>query len=362
MRTTEPGAGSARGQRLQQVFEPEIPIAAAEESTVRAPLTTFAQPMINWGGEWKPLTATPDGGFTWTAPASGTITSVSGVTAPVVKEGERIQPPDTAKAFLTEVNGRTLITAPANVFTTEAEKALHANEHFLWMQGRFVGAEKANRNGAFWKTDDLELGELTVRHGPLNWLHEARQMRRTTTHVGTVQRDLRPGEADLDRHRPGVDLPSRRRPGLELPARTVASRSQLRLYEEQVGTAAEANPSLRRVGLPGAAAEAGGRVLQEDRHELGAVDPEPGGEPSEFAICWGCFDPLVLADRDLLRPRRADGDRVDPGHLVGLHLGPASPLRPWGLLRLGVGHAAFGSESRSSSGGHVDQAHASSSL
>jgi hypothetical protein len=42
------------------------------------------------------------------------------------------------------------------VFTIE--QALHANQHFLWIQGRFVGAEKANRNGAFWKTEDLELG------------------------------------------------------------------------------------------------------------------------------------------------------------------------------------------------------------
>ncbi len=57
---------------------------------------------------------------------------------------------------------------------------MHANEHFLWMQGRFVGAEKANRNGAFCKTEDLELGELTVRHGPLNWLHESKHV------IGTI--------------------------------------------------------------------------------------------------------------------------------------------------------------------------------
>ena len=37
------------------------------------------------------------------------------------------------------INGKTLLTAPANVFTVEREQALHANEHMLWMQGRFVG-------------------------------------------------------------------------------------------------------------------------------------------------------------------------------------------------------------------------------
>ena len=76
------------------------------------------------------------------------------------------------KAFLTEAYGRTVLTAPAAVW----EKALTPNEHFLWMQGRFVGAEKANRNGAFWSTADLEMGEPTVKGGPLNWLHEDRHV------------------------------------------------------------------------------------------------------------------------------------------------------------------------------------------
>jgi hypothetical protein len=144
-----------QGSPAHKVFAPEIPVAAAEQPDVRAtlPPTTVAH-----------------------APAT-----------PVVSEGQRIEPPDTAKAFLTEVNGRTFITAPANVFTTE--QALHANEHFLWMQGRFVGAEKANRNGAFWSTEDLELGELTVRHGPLNWLHEAKHVVGTIADTRMVKRD-----------------------------------------------------------------------------------------------------------------------------------------------------------------------------
>ncbi len=50
-------------------------------------------------------------------------------------------------------------------------------------------------------------------------------------------------------------------------------------YGEQVGATADAHSRLRRVGrLLGAVALSNGRFLDEDRHELGAVDPEPGGE------------------------------------------------------------------------------------
>ncbi len=81
----------------------------------------------------------------------------------------------TERAFVTEVAGRTILTGPAETLQG-IEKAMTPNQHFLWMQGRFVGAEKANRNGAFWSTKDLELGEPTVRYGPLNWLHEAKHI------------------------------------------------------------------------------------------------------------------------------------------------------------------------------------------
>jgi len=142
-----------QGSAAHKVFEPEIPIAAAQEPDVRATLTVTER------------------------------------NAPALAEGQASPPVESQKAFVTELNGRTLITAPANVFTTEAEKALHVNEHFLWMQGRFVGAEKANRNGAFWSTEDLELGELTVRHGPLNWLHEARHVTGAIADIRMVKRD-----------------------------------------------------------------------------------------------------------------------------------------------------------------------------
>lgn len=84
-----------------------------------------------------------------------------------------------ARTFVTEVSGRTLLTAPAAALAPTAAAA-STNEHFLWLQGRFVGADKPNRNNAYWSADDLELGQTSVTHGPLNWLHEARHV------IGTI--------------------------------------------------------------------------------------------------------------------------------------------------------------------------------
>lgn len=86
---------------------------------------------------------------------------------------QRIFVPVRAKAFLTEANGKTLITGPAEAMP---EVASAANPYFLRIQGRLVGAEKANRNGALWTTGDLEMGQPTVNNGPLNWLHESRHI------------------------------------------------------------------------------------------------------------------------------------------------------------------------------------------
>lgn len=92
--------------------------------------------------------------------------------------------------FLTEISGKVILTAPAASLSKAGdipeqmreawEKASHANPYFQWLQGRFVEAEKANHNGAFWSTEDLQFGEMSVKAGPLNWLHEGRKV------VGTI--------------------------------------------------------------------------------------------------------------------------------------------------------------------------------
>lgn len=94
------------------------------------------------------------------------------------------------QGFLTEVAGRVILTAPASTIEEAGElpkelaerweKASQGNPYMMWLQGRFVEAEKANRNGAFWSTEDLQFGEMSVKHGPLNWLHEE------TNVIGTI--------------------------------------------------------------------------------------------------------------------------------------------------------------------------------
>lgn len=78
---------------------------------------------------------------------------------------------------VTTVGARTFLTAPATTASEQMwDAAPNANPHMLWMQGRFVGAEKPNRNNALWSIQDLQMGAPTVAHGPLNWLHEDRHV------------------------------------------------------------------------------------------------------------------------------------------------------------------------------------------
>ncbi len=46
------------------------------------------------------------------------------------------------------------------------------NPSFVWIAGRYVQGEQANRNGHFWTTDDLKAGNSTIKHTPLNVLHK----------------------------------------------------------------------------------------------------------------------------------------------------------------------------------------------
>lgn len=85
--------------------------------------------------------------------------------------------------FLTEAAGKVVFTAPGQAFNAPeelpadqaAQWAGKATTHpaFAWVQGRYVGGEAANRNGAYWSTADLEVGAPTVKHGPFNWLHQS---------------------------------------------------------------------------------------------------------------------------------------------------------------------------------------------
>lgn len=46
------------------------------------------------------------------------------------------------------------------------------NDSFLWIAGRYVQANKANKNNDFWSYDDIVVGEQTIKYTPLNVLHK----------------------------------------------------------------------------------------------------------------------------------------------------------------------------------------------
>lgn len=147
--------------------------------------------------------AWPAGAITINMGAPGTF--ATGQAATVFNTAPRLEPVEPelevipTRAFVTELNGKTILTAP--VQTLKAEH-VGANPHFLWMEGAFVGAEEPNRNNAFWSTADLQFGEFTVKNGPLNWLHEARHV------IGSITdgRLVLPAEASAAGVRSGAAL------------------------------------------------------------------------------------------------------------------------------------------------------------
>jgi hypothetical protein len=92
----------------------------------------------------------------------------------------------TQQAFVAEVGPRLIFAAPASTsFKTSAlpsevasafQTASNANPHNLWLAGRYVEANHPNRNAAYWSTADLELGQASVAHGPINWLHKEKHV------------------------------------------------------------------------------------------------------------------------------------------------------------------------------------------
>lgn len=96
------------------------------------------------------------------------------------------QPLPVQQAFVAEVGQRLVFAAPGTVgfdpstmprqLAAAYEKAAKANPYNMWLTGRYVEADRPNRNMAFWSTEDLEIGQPTVAHGPLNWNHSEREI------------------------------------------------------------------------------------------------------------------------------------------------------------------------------------------
>jgi hypothetical protein len=96
-------------------------------------------------------------------------------TTPVVSSGAVVAADNVTPTLIVEGADRITITSPAEQLTAETAGSM-AQQLFLKLRGRFVEAEKANGNGAYWSAADLEFGLPTVTHGPLNWLHEERKV------------------------------------------------------------------------------------------------------------------------------------------------------------------------------------------
>lgn len=106
--------------------------------------------------------------------AEGKVVPIQATTASGLPNGMAIWNAPAAlapeRAFVVHAkSGRTVITGPVR------EIAM-ANAGFTYLRGRFVEADTPNANGAMWTTADLELGQNTVAGGPLNWLHDDRQI------------------------------------------------------------------------------------------------------------------------------------------------------------------------------------------
>ncbi|HEY5051210.1 MAG TPA: hypothetical protein VII50_09945 [Acidothermaceae bacterium] len=86
-------------------------------------------------------------------------------------------------------SGKTTLTVPAQRIMAAAE----AEKWLLRIQGRFVGSEAPNRNGAMWSADDLMYGLPTVASGPLNWLHSERKVVGCIASAGYVDRQTAAG-------------------------------------------------------------------------------------------------------------------------------------------------------------------------
>lgn len=82
--------------------------------------------------------------------------------------------------------GRTYITVPVETAALD-HTTMTADDFLLHLKGRLVEAEKANGNGAFWTTKDLEFGLPSVTAGPLNWLHQDRKIIGVLTNADLVQ-------------------------------------------------------------------------------------------------------------------------------------------------------------------------------
>ncbi len=86
-----------------------------------------------------------------------------------------------SEQFAEHINDKLYLSAQAQIIDSPdqlpraiagdwVEKKL--NDSFLWIAGRYVQANVPNKNGDYWSYDDIRTGEATIKHTPLNVLHQ----------------------------------------------------------------------------------------------------------------------------------------------------------------------------------------------
>lgn len=110
-------------------------------------------------------------------------------TTPVVVPPRVEQPP----VIVVEGNDRITLSAPVTELLASEQAGLGkamAERLYVKLRGRFVEAEKANGNGAYWSAADLEVGLPTVAYGPLNWLHDEKKVVGVLSDAAFVGREV----------------------------------------------------------------------------------------------------------------------------------------------------------------------------
>ena len=113
---------------------------------------------------------------------AGSRSMAASTTEPVVNDSSQ----QVQTAFVGQFNGKLVLAAPATTEFGEDDlprqvaaawrQMSTANPTNLWITGRYVEAGRPNRNAAYWSTEDLEIGQPTVTHGPINWLHQEKHI------------------------------------------------------------------------------------------------------------------------------------------------------------------------------------------
>jgi hypothetical protein len=94
-----------------------------------------------------------------------------------------------------------VLTPPGTdkMYVTGRVKAEHwetpVNRAFTYVTGRYVQADRANKNNAYWSSEDLEFGAPSVAFGPVNLLHEEKAI------IGTIsEAHLNQGDEQFGTH------------------------------------------------------------------------------------------------------------------------------------------------------------------